>query len=116
MSIVCALDIRCQVELKTLTQHLQYMSRVDDSKYHKTKVFLYAKGSFLEEGRHDCTVEVWTVPAPDREKGNWRQEQVCLARCTQFAWALPVSSFFPFWFGCDLAQCTITAQREQSEG
>lgn len=83
-------------EVMTWTQHLQYMSRVDDSKYHKTKVFLYAKGSFLEEGRHDCTVEVWTVPAPDREKGNWRQEQVCLARCTQFAWALPVSPF-PFW-------------------
>jgi len=77
----------------TMSIHLQYLSRVDekDEKYSKTKVFLYANGSFLEEGRHDCTVEVWTAPASNRENGNWREEQVCLARCTQFAWALPLS-------------------------
>lgn len=100
----------------TMNLHLQYFSRfvplpaslpslcigswadvvyrVDpkDERYSKTKVFLYAKGSFLEAGRHDCVVEVWSAPSTEAEKREtWREEQVCLARCTQFAWALPVS-------------------------
>ena len=65
-------------------------------RYAKRTVGLYAYGNFMQDGRHDNSVEVWTAPCELREKGtnlskDWRKDQFCLAVSTQMALTLPIS-------------------------
>ncbi|KAG6860387.1 hypothetical protein C0995_011772 [Termitomyces sp. Mi166 len=56
-------------------------------------VGLYSSGKFLNDGRHDGYVEVWTAPC-DIGKGKeiscWREKQVCIAVATQMASIIPM--------------------------
>ncbi|KAF5382670.1 hypothetical protein D9615_002727 [Tricholomella constricta] len=56
-------------------------------------VGLYSSGKFLNDGRHDAYVEVWTAPCnlgEGSETSSWREEQVCLAIATQMAYIIPM--------------------------
>lgn len=56
-------------------------------------VGLYSSGRFLQDGRHDAYVEVWSAPCGIGEGADneeWRDKQVCLAIATQMAYTLPM--------------------------
>ncbi|KAF8073935.1 thioesterase-like superfamily-domain-containing protein [Lyophyllum atratum] len=55
-------------------------------------VGLYSSGKFMNDGRHDAYVEVWTAPCDigeGKELPGWREKQVCLAIATQMAYVMP---------------------------
>ncbi|KAG6917054.1 hypothetical protein DXG01_004026 [Tephrocybe rancida] len=59
----------------------------------KRTVGLYSSGKFLNDGRHDAYVEVWTAPCDigeGREVTGWREKQVCVAIATQMASITPM--------------------------
>lgn len=56
-------------------------------------VGLYSSGKFLNNGRHDAYVEVWSAPSNIGEgvdSDDWRDKQVCLAVATQMASIIPM--------------------------
>ena len=73
------------------------ISQLDPSKHSFRNVAIYSVGKFINhpQGRHDVYVEVWTAPSNigegDPSKEGWRDEQICLARATQTALAVPVA-------------------------
>ncbi|KAK9899545.1 hypothetical protein P389DRAFT_1031 [Cystobasidium minutum MCA 4210] len=67
-----------------------------DGRFAKRTVGLHAYGNFMQDGRHDNSVEVWTAPCELGESGakldtDWRKDQFCLAVSTQMALTLPIS-------------------------
>lgn len=66
------------------------------SKYARRTVGLHAYGTFMQDGRHDNSVEVWTAPCELGEANatvdkDWRIDQFCLAVSTQMALTLDIS-------------------------
>ncbi|KAG6856237.1 hypothetical protein H0H87_006170 [Tephrocybe sp. NHM501043] len=56
-------------------------------------VGIYFSGKFVNDGRHDSNVEVWTAPCnvgEGKETPGWREKQVCLATATQMAYIVPM--------------------------
>ncbi|RDB14795.1 hypothetical protein Hypma_016330 [Hypsizygus marmoreus] len=61
--------------------------------YASRTVGLYSSGRFLNDGRHDAYVEVWSAPCNIGEgvdTEGWREKQVCLATATQMAYIVPM--------------------------
>jgi hypothetical protein len=51
---------------------------------------VYAQGQYVNEGRHDTYVEVWSAPSnTDGSGAKWREESRCL--CTSIQMNLSVS-------------------------
>ena len=67
----------------------------EDSPHHARRtVGVYFSGRFVNDGRHDATVEVWTAPAElgeGDENLEWREPQRCLATATHFGLVVPFS-------------------------
>jgi hypothetical protein len=61
----------------------------------KRTVGLWSSGKFMDSGRHDNSVEVWSAPCELGEKGDlpqdWRKKQHCLLIANQMALTLPLS-------------------------
>ncbi|KAL1729682.1 hypothetical protein EV714DRAFT_212436 [Schizophyllum commune] len=81
----------------TLNMAVQYVFPIPpaDSLHHARRtVGVYFSGRFVNDGRHDATVEVWTAPAElgeGDENLDWREPQRCLATATHFALVVPFS-------------------------
>ncbi|KAG5634440.1 hypothetical protein H0H81_001942 [Sphagnurus paluster] len=63
------------------------------TKHSSHTVGVYSTGKFMNAGRHDAWVEVWTAPCnvgEGSEIPGWREEQVCLAVATQMAYTVPI--------------------------
>jgi len=76
--------IEFKVKLSAIHQHAQ------------RTVGLWSTGKFMQNGRHDNSVEVWTAPCEfgDRDakiSEDWRSEQHCLLISTQMALTLPLT-------------------------
>jgi len=55
-------------------------------------VGLYSRSSFMDDGRHDVSAEIWTAPSnlgEGAETDGWRDKQVCLGIVTQTALVVP---------------------------
>jgi hypothetical protein len=52
-------------------------------------VGVFAQGLYLNEGRHDTYVEVWSTPTGGEET-NWREEPRCLCTSTQMNLCIPM--------------------------
>ncbi|KAG6860359.1 hypothetical protein C0995_012253 [Termitomyces sp. Mi166 len=61
---------------------------------HATRtVGIYYSTKFINDGRHDCNVEVWSAPqdiGEGKEVPGWREKQVCIATATQMAYIVPM--------------------------
>lgn len=81
----------------TLSLALQYRFPIPppDSPHHaKRTLGVYFSGRYINDGRHDATVEVWTAPAElgeGAETADWREHQRCLAMATHLALIVPFS-------------------------
>jgi hypothetical protein len=82
----------------TMVMAIDFKFKIPQSSdtYAKRTVGLFAYGSFMQDGRHDNSVEVWTAPCELGQKDakldkDWRKDQFCLAVSTQMALTLPIS-------------------------
>lgn len=67
-----------------------------DSLHAQRTLGLWSTGKFMQDGRHDNSVEVWTAPCEFGDKDakvpeDWRDKQHCLLISTQMALTLPLS-------------------------
>lgn len=73
---------------------LEFKVKIDNSHAART-VGLWSIGKFMQDGRHDNSVEVWTAPCElgdgSEEQKDWRKGQYCLCTSTQMALTLPLS-------------------------
>ncbi|KAL1745794.1 thioesterase-like superfamily-domain-containing protein [Schizophyllum fasciatum] len=77
----------------TLTMALQYVFPIS-TRHARRTVGVYFSGRFVNEGRHDATVEVWSAPAELGEgdaAADWREDQRCIASATHLALVVPFS-------------------------
>jgi hypothetical protein len=79
----------------TMTLSMEFKNKIPPpSSLHADRtVGLYCCNRFMNAGRHDAYVEVWTAPSnigEGRHTDNWRDNQVCLATATQMALTLPM--------------------------
>lgn len=74
---------------------LEFKAQIpDDPEMSKRTLGLYSRATFMNEGRHDAYVEIWTAPSNLGEgiiKEGWRDKQICLGIATQTALIVPVS-------------------------
>ncbi|KAF8522119.1 thioesterase-like superfamily-domain-containing protein [Hysterangium stoloniferum] len=79
----------------TMVFSLQYNAKIpDDFSFSKRTVGLYSRSSFMDGGRHDVTVEIWTAPSnigEGKEIEGWREKQVCIGLAYQMASVVPSS-------------------------
>ncbi|GJJ09232.1 hypothetical protein Clacol_003454 [Clathrus columnatus] len=77
----------------TMVLSVEYKSKLlNDDSISKRTVGIYARSTFMHEGRHDVYAEVWTAPCnvgEGIEVEDWREKQVCLAIGQQVALTLP---------------------------
>ena len=79
----------------TMVLDLQFLVKIPSS-YRLRTVGLWSEGRFLQDGRHDNSVEVWTAPCELGDKGakidkDWKKEGHCLCISRQMALTLPIS-------------------------
>ncbi|KAG6846539.1 hypothetical protein H0H93_013346, partial [Arthromyces matolae] len=56
-------------------------------------VGVYYTGKFINDGRHDCNVEIWTAPCnlgEGQELPGWREKQACIATATMMSYMVPL--------------------------
>jgi len=79
----------------TMVFSLEFKAQIpDDPEMSKRTLGLYSRATFMNEGRHDAYVEIWTAPSNLGEgiiKEGWRDKQICLGVATQTALIVPVS-------------------------
>jgi len=72
---------------------VEYKAEIpDDLLISKRTLGVYSRTSFMNEGRHDVYVEIWTAPSnlgEGVEEEGWRDRQVCLGIATQTALVVP---------------------------
>ena len=79
----------------TMVIDIQFVVKIS-SLYRLRTVGLWSEGRFMQDGRHDNSVEVWTAPCElEDEKAqidaDWKKEQHCLCISRQMALTLPLS-------------------------
>ncbi|KNZ73200.1 hypothetical protein J132_00589 [Termitomyces sp. J132] len=79
----------------TIVLSLEFKAPIPSSSatHARRTVGLYSSGKFLNDGRHDGYVEVWTAPCDigeGKEIPGWREKQVCIAVAKQMASIIPI--------------------------
>ncbi|KIJ34873.1 hypothetical protein M422DRAFT_70107 [Sphaerobolus stellatus SS14] len=77
----------------TMVLSVEYKAEIpDDPAISKRTIGLYSRSSFMNAGRHDVYVEIWTAPSnlgEGVETEGWRDKQVCLGIASQTALNVP---------------------------
>ncbi|KIJ34872.1 hypothetical protein M422DRAFT_782747 [Sphaerobolus stellatus SS14] len=78
----------------TMVLSVEYKAEIpDDPAISKRTIGLYSRSSFMNEGRNEMYVEIWTAPSnlgEGVESEGWQDKQVCLAIATQTGLSVPV--------------------------